>query len=52
MRTVQGRVYIFALLSLLHRLTSLKVLSLGNEKKIVFFFCISLVYSYLCTRFY
>ena len=28
-----------------------KVLSLGNEKKNGFFFCISLAYSYLCTMF-
>ena len=27
-----------------------KVLSFGNEKKNTFFFCISLAYSYLCTR--
>ena len=27
-----------------------KELSLGNEKKNTFFFCISLAYSYLCTR--
>ncbi len=27
-----------------------KVLSLGKEKKKPFFFCFSLVYSYLCTK--
>ncbi len=31
-------------------LASPKVLSLGNEKKSLLFFCISLAYAYLCTN--